>query len=391
MQNLSTGEVLFNNKGADSVISEMVGYNDWLEEECTNMAREGLRTMVFAKKSLTQQELNDFNQRLHTAKMSTSDRNRKIEEVIKSIEKNMDLVCVTGVEDKLQDNVRASIESLIQAGIKICMLTGDKQETAVSIAKSCGLFKKTSQIILLNTGILKEEVVEELERAREKTYRTSDSVLLLSGTTLEICLQSEDKLFGDLFDLCETTVVYRCSPDQKAKIATLLKKIHPRKRVAAVGDGGNDVTMIQEAHIGIGIESKDGKQASLAADFSITDFSSICPLFMVHGRNAYKQTSVLAQYVMHRGIIIAILQAIYTFLNGMKTFQVFDNFLMVNYTTIYTPLAALSILTDHDTSRTASLTYSELYKELRRGRSLTLKTFFIWVLISVYQGKHSFI
>jgi len=70
----------------------------------------------------------------------------------------------------------------------------------------------------------------------------------------------------------------------------------------------------------------------------------------------------------------------------MKTFQVLDNFLMVNFTTIYNPLAALSILTDHDTSRTASLTYSELYKELRRGRSLTLKTFFIWVLISIYQG-----
>ncbi|KAE9552729.1 hypothetical protein FO519_004046 [Halicephalobus sp. NKZ332] len=385
-KNLTTGEILFNNKGADSVISKMVGYNDWLEEECTNMAREGLRTMVFAKKSLTQQELNEFNQKLHSAKMSTVDRGKNIEETIKSIEFNMSLICVTGVEDKLQDNVRASIESLIQAGIKICMLTGDKQETALSIAKSCGIFKKTSQIILINAGIMKEETLEELEKAKEKTYRTSDSVLLLSGETLEVCLQFEEKIFGEIFDLCETTVVYRCSPDQKAKIALLLKKKHPQRRIAAIGDGGNDVTMIQEAHIGIGIESKDGKQASLAADFSVTDFSNICPLFMVHGRNAYKQTSILAQYVMHRGIIIAVIQAIYTFLNRMRTTQVFDNFLMVNYTTIYTPLAALAILTDHDTSRKASLTYSELYKELRRGRSLTLKTFFIWVLISIYQG-----
>lgn len=146
----------------------MVGYNDWLEEECINMAREGLRTMAFASKILSQRELERFNRNFHAAKMSTIDRAQKMEEAIKSIEIQMNLVCLTGVEDRLQNNVRASIESLIQAGIKICMLTGDKQETAMSIARSCGLIQKASRILIMNAVTMKDNIFDELEKIKEK-------------------------------------------------------------------------------------------------------------------------------------------------------------------------------------------------------------------------------
>ena len=74
------------------------------------------------------------------------------------------------------------------------------------------------------------------------------------------------------------------------------------------GDGGNDVSMIQTAHCGIGIVGKEGKQASLAADFSVTQFKHVGPLLVVHGRNSYKRSASLSQFIIHRGLIISVMQ-----------------------------------------------------------------------------------
>lgn len=82
-------------------------------------------------------------------------------------------------------------------------------------------------------------------------------------------------------------VCCRCSPTQKAQVAELIKD-RTSKRVAAIGDGGNDVSMIQAAHIGIGIVGKEGQQASLAADVSVQQFKSLNRLLLWHGRNSCK-------------------------------------------------------------------------------------------------------
>ena len=151
-------------------MSEMVTYNDWLEEECSNMAREGLRTLVVARKNLSEYQYAEFYRRYHQAKMSTHERAQLIESAVASIEENMQLLCATGVEDQLQNDVRASIESLIQAGIKICMLTGDKLETAICIAQSCGLIKKTSQVFVMPPVEHEGDIIEQLSDIREKMY-----------------------------------------------------------------------------------------------------------------------------------------------------------------------------------------------------------------------------
>lgn len=66
--------------------------------------------------------------------------------------------------------------------------------------------------------------------------------------------------------------------------------------------------MIQEAHLGIGIVGKEGQQASLAADFSVLNFKAIKILILWHGRLSYKRSAVLAQFVIHRGLIISTIQ-----------------------------------------------------------------------------------
>ncbi|KAG8192507.1 hypothetical protein JTE90_018029 [Oedothorax gibbosus] len=376
-----SGDIIFFMKGADVVMSSIVQYNDWLDEECGNMAREGLRTLVVAKKVLTEEQYADFEARYKQAKISIHDRTAKLSAVIESLERDMELLCLTGVEDKLQENVRPTLELLKNAGIKIWMLTGDKLETATSIAKSSRLVSRTQQIHVFQNVTSRTEAHLELNAFRRK----NDSVLIIKGESLELCLKFYPKEFMELACQCPAVVCCRCSPTQKAEVVRLIQT-QTGKRTCAVGDGGNDVSMIQEADVGIGIVGKEGKQASLAADFSVTQFSHIARLILVHGRYSYKRSAALSQFVIHRGLIISTMQAFFSAVFYFASVALYPGFLMVGYATIYTMYPVFSLVLDKDVSPAIALTYPELYKELCKGRSLSFKTFFIWVIISIYQG-----
>ncbi|XP_077446795.1 putative phospholipid-transporting ATPase IIB isoform X3 [Stigmatopora argus] len=377
----STGDITFYMKGADVAMSSIVQYNDWLEEECGNMAREGLRTLVVAKKSLSEEQYQDFEGRYSQAKLSVHDRALKVAAVVESLEREMELLCLTGVEDRLQTDVRPTLELLRNAGIKIWMLTGDKLETATCIAKSSHLVSRSQDVHLFRPVTNRGEAHLELNAFRRK----HDCALVISGDSLEVCLRYYEHEFVELACQCPAVVCCRCSPTQKAQIVTLLQR-HTANRTCAVGDGGNDVSMIQAADCGIGIEGKEGRQASLAADFSITQFKHIGPLLMVHGRNSYKRSAALGQFVMHRGMIISAMQAVFSSIFYFASVPLYQGFLMVGYATVYTMFPVFSLVLDQDVKPEMALLYPELYKDLTKGRSLSFKTFLVWVLISVYQG-----
>ncbi|XP_026145773.1 putative phospholipid-transporting ATPase IIB isoform X1 [Carassius auratus] len=377
----ATGDITFYMKGADVAMASIVQYNDWLEEECGNMAREGLRTLVVAKKSLTEEQYQDFESRYNQAKLSLHDRALKVAAVVESLEREMELLCLTGVEDQLQADVRPTLELLRNAGIKIWMLTGDKLETATCIAKSSHLVSRNQDIHVFKPVSNRGEAHLELNAFRRK----HDCALVISGDSLEVCLRYYEHEFVELACQCPAVVCCRCSPTQKAHIVRLLQQ-HTDNRTCAIGDGGNDVSMIQAADCGIGIEGKEGKQASLAADFSITQFKHIGRLLMVHGRNSYKRSAALGQFVMHRGMIISTMQAVFSSIFYFASVPLYQGFLMVGYATIYTMFPVFSLVLDQDVKPEMALLYPELYKDLTKGRSLSFKTFLIWVLISVYQG-----
>ncbi|XP_021700872.1 probable phospholipid-transporting ATPase IIA isoform X1 [Aedes aegypti] len=381
VKELNSGEITFYLKGADVVMSAIVQYNDWLAEESGNMAREGLRTLVVAKKVLTEEQYSDFETRYNAAKVSVTDRVTKVSAVIESLEREMELLCLTGVEDRLQDRVRPTLELLRNAGIKIWMLTGDKLETATCIAKSSHLVGRNQNIHVLKSVLTRTDAHLELNQFRRK----QDCALVVSGESLEICLQYYQPEFMELATACPAVVCCRCSPTQKAQVVSLIQK-YSGKRTCAVGDGGNDVSMIQQADAGIGIEGREGKQASLAGDFSIPQFSHIAKLLIVHGRRSYKRSAALSQFVIHRGLIISTMQAVFSAVFYLSSVALYQGFLMVGYATLYTMFPVFSLVLDQDISANIALTYPELYKELSKGRSLSYKTFFMWVLISIYQG-----
>jgi phospholipid-translocating ATPase len=215
-------------------------------------------------------------------------------------------------------------------------------------------------------------------------------VLVLDGKTLDTILNNGKYLETVFFEIAikaPSVCVCTCSPTQKAKICSLLKFYTKGKRIAAVGDGGNDVGMILEADVGIGIVGKEGMQASLASDFSIQEFGYLRNLILWHGRLSYKRSAVLSQFVIHRGLIISIIQAIFIILFYFVSIPIYNGFLMLGYSTIYTSLPVFSLVFDTDTSEEAALKFPPLYKSLQKGRSLSFKTFCIWVWKSIFQGS----
>ncbi|KAK2560742.1 putative phospholipid-transporting ATPase IIB [Acropora cervicornis] len=431
VRDMSSGEITFYMKGADTVMSSIVQYNDWLEEECGNMAREGLRTLVVAKKVLTEDHYQDFEHRYNQAKLNISDRATKVMDVQRTLEHDLELLCLTGVEDKLQIDVRPTLEMLRNAGIKIWMLTGDKLETATCIAQSSRLVARNQMIHTFKQISNRSEAHLELNSLRRK----NDCALIIKGDSLDVCLRHYEHEFVELACNCPVVVCCRCSPQQKADIVNLLKK-HTGKRTCAIGDGGNDVSMIQAADAGVGIEGKEGRQASLAADFSIKQFRYLGRLLMWHGRNSYKRSAALDNYLIindtktqaiivgksnynyeftlkssniltvdelkllrvtinnkltfssHIKLVLSKIHAKIAALRRIRSFIGSDTAIKLykSYGTFYTMFPVSSLVLDVDVPPDIALIYPELYKDLGKGRSLSYKTFFIWVLISIYQG-----
>ncbi|KAL8811213.1 MAG: hypothetical protein Q9200_001968 [Gallowayella weberi] len=380
-------EYWFYQKGADTVMSSIVAANDWLDEETANMAREGYRTLVVGRRRLSTQQYHEFAVKYKEASLSLQSRDARMVRVVKEyLEHNLELLGVTGVEDKLQKDVKPSLELLRNAGIKIWMLTGDKVETARCVAVSAKLVSRSQYIhtiTKLTPDTPASSALDALSLLRSKPDSTA---LLIDGDSLLYFLSHHRWEFISIAVLLPGVIACRCSPTQKADIAYLIRQF-TKKRVACIGDGGNDVSMIQAADVGVGIVGKEGRQASLAADFSVTSFHHLTKLLVWHGRNSYKRSAKLAQFIIHRGLIISVCQTIYSIAAHFEPNILYRDWLLVGYATVYTMAPVFSLVLDKDVDEGLANLYPELYKELTNGQSLSYRTFFIWVAVSIYQGS----
>jgi len=379
-----TGDLTFYAKGADAVMGEKVARSYWLEEEVGNLAREGLRTLVVARKRIPEAAYRQFESELQTARLSKTSalREQGVRGCVERLEVEMELLCLTAVEDLLQPFVQQTLEKLRNANIKVWMLTGDKLETAMVIAQNASLVPRGGAFYPL----VARTALEALQKLRGYPQGVMHApCLLVDGASLELCLANHQVLFLEVACAAPAVVCCRCSPTQKGQIVRLIRT-HTGKCTAAIGDGGNDIPMIREAHVGIGIEGKEGKQASMAADFSLTEFSHLQRLVLWHGRNSYLRSALLAQFVIHRGMIIAIIQAVFSSLFFFASIAVYNGFLTVGYATIFTTGPVFSLVLDEDISAENALKFPELYRELQKRRHLSLKTFLVWTWKAIYQG-----
>ena len=385
IQHPVSGEITFYLKGAEDVMKEKIKekYISKALEDCENLGREGLRTLIISRKSLHLQEYKKWKKEYEIACIATEDRESKVRDVIDMLEFNMEVLGVTGVEDKLQKDVGKTIEELREAGVTVWILTGDKVETAQCIAISTRLRKRNQEWFeLVNLG--PEEIVKKLNKCTIDPL-SSKQVIVIDGSTLNYVLKDHQKLFVDAAIKCEAVVCCRVAPTQKTQIVEMLKK-YTTKRLCSIGDGGNDVGMIQAAHIGIGIEGKEGKQASLAADFSILQFNALEKLLFWHGRHSYIRTAKLSNFVFHRGLIISIIQALFTAIFFFNAIPIYNGILMMGYATIYTNIPVFSIVLDQHADEEKLMEFPRLYKSAQRRKEIGFPSFCLCVLKSIYQG-----
>ena len=340
--------------------------------------------------------------------MAKVGRHEAVHGVLEMLQEDMQLVCVTAVEDRLQANVRNTLEMLRDANVRTWMLTGrliilrnltythplpcqvrtwmltgDKLETARVIAQNASLVPR-------GKGFHKVSVRSAAEARQQLNGYPQGSInapcLILDGASLELCVQHHRKLFMEVACAAPTVICCRCAPTQKAEIVRLIRQ-HTKACTAAIGDGGNDVGMIQAAHVGIGIEGREGRQAALAADFSMQQFSHLGRLVLWHGRNCYLRSATLSQFVIHRGLIISVIQAVFSALFYFAPIALYNGVLIAGYATFFTIGPIFSLVLDEDVSESNALRFPEVYRELQKRRYLSVKTFLIWTWKALYQGS----
>ena len=150
----------------------------------------------------------------------------------------------------------------------------------------------------------------------------------------------------------DCVVCYRCSPAQKGNLVDILSQYKKPKgdKIAAIGDGGNDVGMIQNADVGIGLSGREGRQAALAADFSLEKFEHLLKLLLWHGRLSYKRSAQLVQYIIYRGMLVGVIHAAFIATYSFISIPLFHGGMQMGYTTIFTFLPTLAIVLDEDIS-----------------------------------------
>ena len=300
-------------KGADSIIysrlkrGEQAGLRKSTAEHLEMFAREGLRTLCIAQRELGEEEYQKWNVEHDLAAAAVQDRDEKLEAISDAIERDLTLIGGTAIEDRLQDGVPDAIALLAQAGIKLWVLTGDKVETAINIGFSCNLLGNDMDLIVLN---IDDESLETAERELDKHLAVfgktgSDDelkaakknheppapthALVIDGETLKLALDETLKQkFLLLCKECRSVLCCRVSPSQKAAVVNMVKT-GLDVMTLGIGDGANDVAMIQEAHVGVGIAGEEGRQAVMSSDYAIGQFRFLTRLMLVHGRWSYRR------------------------------------------------------------------------------------------------------
>lgn len=307
-------------KGADTVILERLHdqnpHVDATLRHLEEYASEGLRTLCLAMREIPEQEFQEWY-RLFDAAATTVGGNRadELDKAAEIIEHDFTLLGATAIEDRLQDGVPETIHTLQEANIKVWVLTGDRQETAINIGMSCKLLSEDMMLLIVNeetAAATRDNLQKKLDAIRTQgdgTIETETLALVIDGKSLTYALEPDlEQLFLQLAIMCKAVICCRVSPLQKALVVKLVKKYQKQSILLAIGDGANDVSMIQAAHIGVGISGVEGLQAARSADVAIAQFRYLRKLLLVHGAWSYQRISKTILFSFYKNITLYMTQ-----------------------------------------------------------------------------------
>lgn len=396
-KDLSTNELIILTKGADSIIYDRLLDSDSKRCQLTyqhleNYANVGLRTLVLAKKILNSEEYHDWAKRYQEASASIQNREEKMMELQDEIEKGLDLVAATAIEDKLQDEVGFTIKSLKKAGIKLWVLTGDKLETAINIGYSCKILSDDQEKVIIDGKEESEVEANIMDGFKIMGARPEDPpecfCLIITGDALIHAITEKfSKSLVNLTDRCATVIACRVSPKQKQEVVSLIKKEKPDVTTLAIGDGANDVNMITAAHVGIGIRGVEGQQAARASDYAIGEFKVLRRLLLAHGREYYRRNAYLICYNFFKNMILVLPQFWFAFYDGFSGVSFYDQYLFQLFNLFYTSLPIfVYALMDKEFSGTYLTRNPQLYAQGIKGLLFRKRVFWTWMFMGVWQS-----
>ncbi|XP_078516479.1 phospholipid-transporting ATPase IC-like [Lissotriton helveticus] len=421
------GKIMLYTKGADDVIFKRLypgSKNDASEKALDTFASETLRTLCVACKHVEESEYIMWSEKHTEACVTLENRAKKLHATYEEIETDLELLGVTAIEDKLQDGVPETINLLLKGDIKVWMLTGDKQETAVNIGFASQLLSDDMEILdeykicemmdatLKNTSsngnvVLRSDTTSDFRRTAlvvtgellssirsPDTKKTTKKGALLEKLEALCCPKKREKnnvetqrerAFVDLACRCHAVICCRVTPEQKAIVVDLVKK-HNKAITLAIGDGGNDVNMIKTAHIGVGISGQEGLQAVIASDYALAQFRFLQRLLFVHGRwSSYRMCKFLSYY-FYKTFSYQLIALWFSIFNAFSAQTVFDIWFLLLHPLLYTSFPALCMgMLDQDVGAKTSLQFPELY---RTGQIYPL--FNLWIFLrSIVYGTYT--
>lgn len=360
-------------------------------EHIEEFSTEGLRTLLYSFKWLNKSEYEEWGTKFHEASLAITDRSAKMEEVGLLIEAKLNLLGATAIEDKLQEGVSDAIEKLRRAGIKLWMLTGDKRETAINIGYACKLIKDYSTVVVLSNDESDENIVKRITEANHgiKEGRIAHCVVVVDGGTLAH-IENDNTIFSIFIELCiqvDSAVCCRASPSQKANMINAVRKLRRKEVTLAIGDGANDIAMIQSADIGVGITGKEGLQAARSADFAIAQFRFLLKLLLVNGRYNYVRTSKFVLVTFYKELLFYLTQCIYqrnTLFSGTSMYELWS---LSMFNTLFTSLCVICIgMFDKDLRPATLLAVPELYATGRLYKAFNMRVFLYWMFLAATQS-----
>jgi phospholipid-transporting ATPase len=393
------GKIVCYCKGADTVILERLAKdnNPYVETTLTHLeeyAADGLRTLCLAMREIPENEFQEWWQIFNTAQTTVSgNRAEELDKAAELIEHDLTLLGATAIEDKLQEGVPDTIATLQSAGIKIWVLTGDRQETAINIGMSCKLISEDMSLLIIN-----EESKEATRDNIRKKFQAITSqahgqheidvlALVIDGKSLTYALERDlEKEFLDLAVKCKAVICCRVSPLQKALVVKLVKR-HLKAILLAIGDGANDVSMIQAAHVGVGISGVEGLQAARSADIAIGQFRYLRKLLLVHGAWSYQRVSKVILYSFYKNIAMFMTQFWYSFQNAFSGQIIYESWTLTFYNVFFTAAPPFVIgIFDQFVSARLLDRYPQLYRLSQSGVFFRMHSFWSWVANGFYHS-----
>ncbi|KAJ5990998.1 hypothetical protein N7499_011542 [Penicillium canescens] len=358
-------------------------------QHLNDFATDGLRTLLYGHRFLDETTYNTWKTAYNEACTSIVDRQEKIEQVGEQIEQQLELTGATAIEDKLQKGVPEAIDKLRRANIKMWMLTGDKRETAINVGHSCRLVKEYSTLTILDQeiGDVEQSIIHligEITRGR-----VAHSVVVVDGQTLS-SIEADEPVRERFFQLAvkaDSVICCRASPKQKAFLVKSIRKHLNDSITLAIGDGANDIAMIQEAHVGIGITGKEGLQAARISDYSIAQFRFLLKLLLVHGRWNYMRACKYTLGTFWKEMLFYLTQAFYQRWNGYTGTSLYEPWSLSMFNTLFTSLAVIFLgIFTKDLSASTLLAVPELYTKGQKHGGFNIWLYLGWSFMATCEA-----